>query len=95
MGLMLFGIEIPYFFKLTFLLVQKSNKKRPRQTITARLSVTAICIGCTTVTSTSVTLLLNSIFTINQELNNIVNNRFELILANPITVSSLTSLNEN
>ena len=87
MGLMLFGIEILYFLKLTFLLVQKSNKKRPLQTITARLSVTAMCIGCTTVASTSVTLFLNLILIINQELNNIVNNRFELILANPITVS--------
>jgi len=46
-------------FYFSFLLLQKRNKKGARQSITARLAETAMCSSCTTVASTSVTLLLD------------------------------------
>jgi hypothetical protein len=39
-----------------------SVKKRARQTETAHLSATAMCIGCTTVSSALVILLLDAVF---------------------------------
>ena len=51
-------------FGLTFLLVQKSNKKRPPKSINSPISGTAMCNSRTTVTSTFVILLFGAIVTI-------------------------------